>query len=70
MLSPSTGQNPHGPTPTLHKGGDGPSAHGTEPVQGTPHGAAGGCAVDGNDQSIQGTPICPGKEEIHYLAVL
>lgn len=46
VLVPSAGQNPHGPAPTLHKGGDGPSAHGTKPVQGTADGAAGGCTVD------------------------
>lgn len=43
-------RRPDGAEEALHQGGDGPSADGEEPVQREADGAAGGGAVDRDDQ--------------------
>lgn len=48
--APPAGQGPPGAASPLHTGGDGPCAHGAQPVQGEADGAPGGRAVDRDDQ--------------------
>lgn len=44
----------HRPAAALHARGDGPRPHGAQPVQGAAHGAAGGRALDRDDQVSEG----------------
>lgn len=60
MLDPGTAaeRRPDGAEEAFHQGGDGPSADGEEPVQREADGAAGGGAVDGDDQVENAFEFC------------
>lgn len=52
VLIPAAGRRRgHSAAAALHAGGDGAGAHGEEPVQGAADGAAGGRALDRDDQA-------------------
>ena len=68
---PNSGRRSDGPAQAVHARGDGAGADGAQPVQGAADGAAGGRAVDRDDQGVARTPWrAAQQEEVVHLELV